>query len=287
MADGNRTNVPEVVDVRERGKPRRRSNESRATHAIDYRRYRRESLRPLPTMREAQNNGWSRTLCGKDERQGGSAILQVATYAKERRKTGVQLKVQLASTLSPTPKKSARDNYNRRSASPKKGYLVTTPEKCQRRKSQSTEQDFLPVFPSFIHLILRRSHTTKNSSPAVPQPHETTKRLFRAAKQCGPPDEDDLCHCILRRHFESYLGRGELVQCCECKALSKPINIDWLVIPKEEREIQRRLQRKIGRARRIVEKKTNEEVKAKERARNTARLRRRRVKRKAERNTII
>ncbi|KAJ7038519.1 hypothetical protein C8F04DRAFT_1179537 [Mycena alexandri] len=247
-------------------------------------------------MREAQNNGWSRTLCGKDERQGGSAILQVATYAKERRKTGVQLKVQLASTLSPTPKKSARDNYNRRSASPKKGYLVTTPEKCQRRKSQSTEQDFLPVFP-LVHppysealphdKKFQRVEQYLNDSPAVPQPHETTKRLFRAAKQCGPPDEDDLCHCILRRHFESYLGRGELVQCCECKALSKPINIDWLVIPKEEREIQRRLQRKIGRARRIVEKKTNEEVKAKERARNTARLRRRRVKRKAERNTII
>ncbi|KAJ7033285.1 hypothetical protein C8F04DRAFT_1184266 [Mycena alexandri] len=126
-----------------------------------------------------------------------------------------------------------------------------------------------------------------NDSPAVPQPHETTKKLFRAAKQCGPPDEDDLCHCILRRHFESYLGRSELVECRECSALSKPINIDWLVIPKEEREIRRRLQRKIGRARRIVEKKTNEEVNAKERARNTARLRRRRVKRKAERNTII
>ncbi|KAJ7026835.1 hypothetical protein C8F04DRAFT_1190226 [Mycena alexandri] len=150
-------------------------------------------------------------------------------------------------------------------------------------------------------------------NPAVPQAQEITKKLFRAAHAFSrprvtlPPQEEECedcggascniiltccefdrpyhLHCIRRRHFDMKYGFDYLLRCRHCSALAKPINIAWLVMPKEERDDRRRRKHETSRARRLLQKKTNDEVKEKERVRYTQRMRRRRARRKAKSNS--
>ncbi|KAJ7755948.1 hypothetical protein B0H16DRAFT_1458469 [Mycena metata] len=107
--------------------------------------------------------------------------------------------------------------------------------------------------------------------------HETTKKVFRPQNDAGLQMRTIFAvfyhlyhlHCILQQHLAKDFGLSSRVECTDCGVLSKPINIDWLLIPQEDRVNQRRQQRKNLRARRNVEKKTNAELRATERTRNT------------------
>ncbi|KAJ7773141.1 hypothetical protein B0H16DRAFT_1511301 [Mycena metata] len=146
-----------------------------------------------------------------------------------------------------------------------------------------------------------QQYLSNRRTPA--QAKKAAQKLFRAAHAVSKGRVDDVCqdcsgnsakiiltccefeypyhlHCIRRRHFDQMYRFEELFRCRYCTTRSKPINVEWLIMPRKEQEDRRRRKHKASRERKALQLKTNAEMKTKEMARNTTRLRRRRAKRK-------
>ncbi|KAJ7730797.1 hypothetical protein B0H16DRAFT_1469473 [Mycena metata] len=182
--------------------------------------------------------------------------------------------------------------------------------RCKRTRHQ---RRFAPSW-SYMHYEMHGGDGAKRlSSPRVQQylsngrtpaqAKNAAQLLFRAAHAVSKGRVDDVCqdcsgnsakiiltccefnypyhlHCIRRRHFDQMFGLEQLFGCRYCSERSKPINVEWLIMPRKEHEDRRRHKHKISRERRAEQLKMNKEMKAKEMARNTDRLRRRRARRK-------